>query len=109
MPDAGFKLEGSEWKPQRKFVRTYQGNGAKKGLEMKMDYWAQKDVKMEFNILTAQAVNLAVQIYKRTPSIEEVRDCVRVILQARTDAENKKMYEDFSINRSAEVVTEETK
>lgn len=39
-------------------------SGAQRGLEEKMAYWKQKDVLTEFNILTAQALNLALEWYK---------------------------------------------
>lgn len=44
------------YKP-RTYART-ANSGAQKGLEMKMDYWKQRDFKTEFNIAVSQAVNL---------------------------------------------------
>ena len=81
--------------PQR---QPYE-SGAAKGFREKMDYWKQKDFKMEFNILTAQALNLAVQAnpaLSHEEQVEKAKDYYRMLISLRLDEELRKEFETYA-------------
>ena len=74
-----------------------QKSGAQRGLEEKMEYWKQKDVLTEFNILTAQSVNLAVELLNgKTEGIEEAaRKFFVLLLKLRKDEDLKAKFKEY--------------
>lgn len=85
--------------PRRPYGPPRYESGAAKGFREKMDYWKQKDFKMEFNILTAQALNLAVQAHltlSHEEQVERAKDYYRMLLSLRLDETLRKEFEDYA-------------
>ena len=81
-------------------------NGPAEGLKKKMDYWAEKDYRQEWNIATAQAVNLALQAnpeVARSSGQEKVfleicKHYFRLLLQMRLDTEIRAEFEEYYLS-----------
>lgn len=83
------------------FRRSYsprpKGNGAKEGLELKMKYWADKDYSYEYGVsLGAARGNLIVYLGgKRMPTVDEVYEEFRMMLEIKNDERFRKLFEAY--------------
>ena len=80
-------------------------SGAQRGLEKKMEYWGKKDFDIEFNILTAQALNLAVETMpsgKDRLQRERAKDYFLLLLELRQDPELKEAFMNYKVPKTVE-------
>ena len=87
------------------YRQTYK-SGAQKGLETKMEYWKEKDLGTEFNILTAQALNLAVEAFpERKRDAKILGGAVfffKILLKLRQDPELQNLFREYKTPKARE-------
>lgn len=83
-------------------------NGAKEGLEKKMNYWQDKDYQYQFAVTLGQAWNLAVEIFTKIkgtanntaeiPTREQVLEVFDKLLHSKLDQEFIEAFDEYYAN-----------